>query len=187
MNCTLQVICTFFLWQVRGGYYSAVPAACSGVCSSSVKHPELGFLEVDGFREIARKRQLFGNGAEKCLYTMADSKTVQPCCNFRARECSAGKPFALGGVRHESVFEKRMREIRTVRARQRRMKHPSVAQDSTTEYSTLDEDPAQPPLSQPLLGSLKPTSPEEVRFCNVDCQHYLGALNFEIFHFCRLY
>lgn len=65
--------------------------------------------------------------------------------------------LALGGVRNESTYEKRMREIRIVRARQRRLRQPSELV-TDADY----EDPSQPPLSQPLLGSLEPTSPEEV-------------------------
>lgn len=145
---------------MRGGYDSAVPTTTNnGVCSNSVL----------GFREIVRNEgcsswKLYGE--KYYLHTMADSKSVQPCCNYRSKQGNAAlikSLVALGGIRHESVFDKRMREIKAVRARQRRPKQPS-------EYSTYDdnEDPAQPPLSQPLLGSLKPTCPEEVQhFCSL--------------------
>ena len=178
---------------MRGGYDNALQAVSSEVCSSSVKRTGLGFAsavnELDGFSEIARKRQHeaqssnpFCNGAEKhsavhlllgsqrplsssSLHTLADCDLAQPCCNGVRRWNSPRaltKSLALGGVRHESVYEKKMREIRVVRARLRRLKQPSGAEEMNTTYSTYDEDPSQPPLSQPLLGSLKPSSPEEV-------------------------
>ncbi|XP_073390459.1 phospholipid scramblase family protein C343.06c isoform X3 [Physcomitrium patens] len=98
------------------------------------------------------------------LHTLADCESARPCWN-RSGRCkspwSLSRSLALGGVRHESVYEKRMREIRSVRARGRRMKQSSEAYDTDTS-AAYDEDPSQPPLSQPLRGSLKPSSPEEM-------------------------
>lgn len=168
--------------QVRGDYDNALQTASNGVCSDLVRHTGLrfasGVVELDGFNEIARKRQhearsssLYCNGvlgsplSSSSLHTLADCKSVQLCCNGIRRWNSPrtlGKSLALGGVRHESVYEKKMREIRVVRARQRRMKQ---AEGTDIAYSTYEEDPSQPPLSQPLLGSLKPVSPEEVGSC----------------------
>jgi hypothetical protein len=163
---------------------------CSGSVKGTGLGFTSAVIEFDGCNEIARKRQHevwssnpYCNGAEKysavrlllgcqrplsssSLHTLADCESAQPCRNG-VRQCSSPRTLteslALGGVRHESVYEKKMREIRVVRARLRRMNRPSGAEDTNATYSTYDENPSQPPpLSQPLLGSLKPTSPVEV-------------------------
>ncbi|KAG0557781.1 hypothetical protein M758_11G152800 [Ceratodon purpureus] len=174
---------------MRGGCNNVLQTMSNEVCSGSVKDTGLGFASAESeLNVIARKRQneapswsTYSVGGEKCLaghfllgtqrplsssslHTLADCQSVQPCRNG-LREWNSpwtfSKSLRLRGIRHESVYEKKMREIRLVRARLRRMQQPSGADEMNTTYSTYDEDPSQPPLSQPLRGSLRPTSPEE--------------------------
>lgn len=141
-----------------GGYDNAVRRTTSyGAFSSSVDHSELWFMES------ARSHGMY------YLHTMVESKAKR--WNGMSKSLRA-----LGSVRDESTYEKRMREIRIVRARQRRLKQPSELVDDA-DY----EDPPQPPLSQPLLGSLEPTSPEEVYhspyyYCLIAFLNLIGAV-----------
>ena len=73
------------------------------------------------------------------------------------------RSFAVGGIRHKSVINKKLREVQVVQARLRRMKRKGFTDEvHNPMYSSNNNDGTQPPLSQPLLGSLEPTCPEEV-------------------------
>lgn len=183
--------------QVRGGYDSFCHTSKSGVDVAVVKPTRTGLISTELREEVMQKKGFDTNwsGIEKnitshlqhpgrgitlissFLHTLANTGSAHPCCNssiwWKSKNSGFIKPLAIGGVRHESVYEKKMQEIRLVRARQRRVKRAALLDDAhipsnsnsahTPSYSNYNEDPTQPPLSQPLVGSLVPTCPEEVR------------------------
>lgn len=174
--------------QVRGGYDSFCHTSHSGVDVAVVKPTYTGLISTELREDVIQERGFDTNwsGTEKnvishlqhtgrgitlnrsSLHTLASSGSAHPCCDSSIwRKSQSGgflKPLAIGGVRHESVYEKKMREIKLVRAHQRRDKRTTLLDDTQTPLnSNYNEDPTQPPLSQPLVGSLVPTCPEEVR------------------------
>jgi hypothetical protein len=183
--------------QVRGCYDSFSHTSKSGVDVAVVKPTHTGLISTELREEVMQKKGFDTNwsGIEKnitshlqhpgrgitlissFLHTLANTGSAHPCCNssiwWKSKTGGFLKPLAIGGVRHESVYEKKMQEIRLVRARQRRVKRAALLDGAhipsnsnsahTPSYSNYNEDPTQPPLSQPLVGSLVPTCPEEVR------------------------
>lgn len=174
--------------QVRGGHDSFCYTSKSGVDVAVVKPIHTGLVSTELREEVLHKKGFDTNwsGTEKnitshlqhlgrgitlnssFLHTLANTGSAHSCCNSsiwcKSKIGGFLKPLAIGGVRHESVYEKKMQEIKLVRARQRRVKRAALLDSAhTPSYSNYSEGPTQPPISQPLVGSLVPTCPEEVR------------------------